>query len=325
MKNRLALALAGKNWWKPFLCFVSASLGALILLEISCMRFFTKPTLQDHVISVCCTTAALMLLLIANGFFFYFIWSRTVTATEYKGKSFQFKSDFPDFAGLLLKGCVLSVITLGLYAPRFIKLIVEFLGRKTSYDGKRILFTGSAEKLFKKFIPGGLAPIALFLILSALVSSLIGSALPRDAFSPQGFALQFALLIALGISLSPFLCFFADWLVNFHWKDCIIRLEVDSKAASLFIAGQTVLTICSFGLYLPAALITTWKYFSEKMVIIEEKKNVAGFFFEGKPVTGFFFIWGQCLLSIVSFGIYTPWACARIQRYFICNTGTSAV
>ena len=46
-------------------------------------------------------------------------------------------------------------------------------------------------------------------------------------------------------------------------------------------------------------------------------------YFEGKLGEGFLLLWGQCLLSIVTLGIYLPWAIAKTNVWLIGQSGYS--
>jgi uncharacterized membrane protein YjgN (DUF898 family) len=67
-------------------------------------------------------------------------------------------------------------------------------------------------------------------------------------------------------------------------------------------------------------IITTWRYFASKTVLIQNNEKTAHFGFEGKTRKGFCLLWGQTLLCIITLGLYLPWAYAKCMNYFINNT-----
>ena len=74
-------------------------------------------------------------------------------------------------------------------------------------------------------------------------------------------------------------------------------------------------------LYLPAFMISVYKYYITRVDVKDESNNVTHRL--GCALTireDFLYIFGQILLTIVTLGIYSPWACCNIWKRFISKT-----
>jgi uncharacterized membrane protein YjgN (DUF898 family) len=62
-----------------------------------------------------------------------------------------------------------------------------------------------------------------------------------------------------------------------------------------------------------------FKYFSEKTVAVSDETTLRfGFDYDAK--NDFFYIWGQMLLTMVTLGIYYPWAFSKIGKRVLSQT-----
>jgi uncharacterized membrane protein YjgN (DUF898 family) len=83
---------------------------------------------------------------------------------------------------------------------------------------------------------------------------------------------------------------------------------------------QVFLTIITIGIYWPAMYINLYRYFAGKTILEVAEKEQARLGFDGKTSSGFALLWGQTLLSILTLGIYLPWAIANCIRFFVNNS-----
>jgi uncharacterized membrane protein YjgN (DUF898 family) len=328
LANRsFAFSLNAKTWWRPFLCLLGALLFALILFEFSWMRFVPKPTALSKLVSALSLTGSLFLIGCSVSGLAAYLFARIIPAVSLDGSSLVFKGDPATIAGRVLRGSLLSVLTLGLYIPRYIKNIAEYFSRKTECRKIRCGFAGSAEKLLKKYIPGVLLPAVAWFVISSCVSLALENAAKSsksmELFNPAGTALIIGIFALFLVALTPFLAAFFVWLCDFRWENKRIVSRAETKDAALYIARQIGLSILTIGIFFPAASINIWRCLASSVYLMEEKKPKYRLQFGGKTLSGFFYFWSQTLLCLVSFGIYTPWACARIVRFFITNTGVA--
>jgi uncharacterized membrane protein YjgN (DUF898 family) len=82
---------------------------------------------------------------------------------------------------------------------------------------------------------------------------------------------------------------------------------------------QILLTIITLGIYFPLAYLKLYKYFIEKTIAIKESETLH-FGFDLENGKDFIFIWGQTLLSVITLGVYYPWAYCKIGKRFLNKT-----
>jgi len=82
---------------------------------------------------------------------------------------------------------------------------------------------------------------------------------------------------------------------------------------------EILLTVITLGIYMPLAYLKLFKYFSERTIAQKETLSLQ-FGYELDLKNDFLFIWGQLLLTIVTLGIYYPWAYAKIGRRVLAKT-----
>jgi uncharacterized membrane protein YjgN (DUF898 family) len=81
----------------------------------------------------------------------------------------------------------------------------------------------------------------------------------------------------------------------------------------LFIQG--LLTIITFGIYAPWAIVKIQKYLAQNLTLEGKPFEFDG---EGSPLFSLMFV--QILLTIITFGIYYAWALIKIGKYMIEHT-----
>jgi hypothetical protein len=99
-----------------------------------------------------------------------------------------------------------------------------------------------------------------------------------------------------------------------------VRWDTRFWPAVGFIFLQLILTLLSALVYWPGAYIRLYAYFARRTVLVEGGSVRQAVGFDGPVGAGFLLLWGQTLLTLVTLGIYTPWAMARIGRWFAEHT-----
>jgi len=88
--------------------------------------------------------------------------------------------------------------------------------------------------------------------------------------------------------------------------------------------GQTLLTVITLFIYYPTAYLRMYRYIAQRIVVKEgegsEPLTHATLEFDGPLGRGFLLMWGQGLLSLITAGIYYPWALARVGRWLASHT-----
>ena len=85
------------------------------------------------------------------------------------------------------------------------------------------------------------------------------------------------------------------------------------------IAFEILLTIITLGIYFPIAMIRLYKYFADKTIANGTDRKLK-FGYDIDPLNDFLFIWGQTLLTIITLGIYYPWAFCKIGKRILSKT-----
>jgi uncharacterized membrane protein YjgN (DUF898 family) len=83
---------------------------------------------------------------------------------------------------------------------------------------------------------------------------------------------------------------------------------------------QSLLSSLTFGIYSPLAALKIYQYFLQKSTIKNEAGKGAQLGYDLDAGGDFLYIWGQLLLTIITIGIYSPWAYTRVMKRVIGKT-----
>jgi len=188
----------------------------------------------------------------------------------------------------------------------------RFFTNGASYNSHKFSFKGKGGKLFlimtlTIFIPFLLVGIVLFSILESTID-----------LQSQNFLLIYQLIVMF--SLVPNIYLILKWMVDFRYKDYLIRWDTEFFPATGKIALELVFAVITFGIYFPMAYIRLYRYFTEhtKSNVVNEKQISLGY--DGDSLSDFLFMWGQILLTVVTLGFYYPWAFSRIAQRVLTQT-----
>ena len=241
----------------------------------------------------------------------FFIQKLCIEGIEYKDKSLIFNGKLGEFIGIILLGGLLSVITLGIYSPWFIKNIQKFFINNSSYDSNNPEFEGTGGSLF--------VILTLTLILPIIIISIFQGLFMIS--HPNVFSTLYSVLyqIFVLIILIPYIYFVYKWSVDIKFKDYTINWETNFWQSSGKILTQICLSIITIGIYYPLATLKLYKYFAERTYARSES-NAKTFGYDIEPLDDFLFIWGQTLLTIITLGIYYPWAFCKVRSRILSKT-----
>ena len=123
--------------------------------------------------------------------------------------------------------------------------------------------------------------------------------------------------IAIELVLAVILVFIFSWLTS---VSSVFWLKADFVPAIGKIIFELVLAILTLGFYLPMAFIRLFRYFSEhtRSNVVEGKQITMGY--DGDQVADFLFMWKQILLTVITLGIYYPWAFTLIANRLLSQT-----
>jgi uncharacterized membrane protein YjgN (DUF898 family) len=220
---------------------------------------------------------------------------------------FSFHGTGGAFFAIVLKNIVLTILTLGIYAPWAKTLRRQFLWQNTEVAGHRLRYHGTGQELLVGYIKvafGYAVLVGLPLALAKLVSPMAGT------------IAQFATLAVI-LPLIPF----AIWgsrrylLSRTSWRG--IRLRLDGSAgpyAKVFFLGY-LLTIVTLGVYGPI-----WMNRMHRISLNASGIGTKRFEYRGDDKT----VWKIGLkgmaLTLLTCGVYYPWYMAELNRYQMANT-----
>lgn len=242
------------------------------------------------------------------------IMRRFIGALSLAGRPFVFGAKIWDFTGLYVGGFLLSLLTLGIYVPWYIRKLNRYLAAETTYEGQAFRFDGRGGDLFKRLLLAFGLPFLGAMIGIALVFTFSGV-----ASDPQILTLW----SALGTVLILLLLLPATVLVVYRWEvEGLARgtahgdWQVPFWPAYRFLMGQTLLTLVTLGFWLPEALVRCTAWFVPKLAVSEGGREQARFAFD-RPAGGYYgFLLGQLLLTALTLGLYLPWAYEKVGAWF---------
>jgi uncharacterized membrane protein YjgN (DUF898 family) len=321
MKTNFDLTLTGKDWWKPFLGYWLLFLLIYIPEMVLSRGKLVEP--EQTVLYFLAIVVFMFLLIILQSVFVIVFLRIVLPKLSVNGKAFAFRGGIGKYLGMNLLGMFLSIITLSIYFPWYARRIAAYLVSETTYDGAAPEFLGKGGKLFKYMLLGLWVPMIVFIVIiavavgvSAFSGSLYGGMDASGAFTQL---ITMLITFALLIFIMPALCYLVyKWYVNVRWNDVTITWKTSFWPSVGLILGQMVLTVITIGIYWPAAFLKIYRYFTAKTVLSRGETEIGRLGFEG--ARGFGLLWGQALLSIITLGVYIPWAYAKVGRWLLSAT-----
>lgn len=220
---------------------------------------------------------------------------------------FAFHGTGGAFFVLILKNLLLTLLTLGLYAPWAKTERRKFMWQNVEFHGQRFVYHGTGKELFvgyAKVIAGYL----FFFVLPAIVRR----------FAPvPGAILQVVLAFAV-LAIIPYAVYWsrAYLLSRTSWRG--VRFSLDPAGATpfakIFIGGY-LLTLITLGLYAPFWLNRVYKASVDRMRFGNVEFCYTG---EDKVVWGI--MMKGMLLTVLTLGIYYFWYNAELTRYRMSHT-----
>ncbi len=243
---------------------------------------------------------------------------RLVPALSLEGQALEFRGSTGRFVGLNLLGILLSAVTLGIYSPWYAARVTRYLAGETYYRGTAWEFTGKAGRLFVILLLSLVLPVAVITAVFTLL--LVGHS--GGFGQAESFSLGFAVMVVVVLLvIPPYLYLIYRWIFNnLRPGRQAVRWDTRFWPAVGFIFLQLILTLLSALVYWPGAYIRLYAYFARRTVLVEGGSVRQAVGFDGPVGAGFLLLWGQTLLTLVTLGIYTPWAMARIGRWFAEHT-----
>ena len=117
----------------------------------------------------------------------------------------------------------------------------------------------------------------------------------------------------------PYMYLVYKWHFNIDYKDLHISWNTSFWNSCGKIAIELILSMITLGIYTPLAWVRLYKYFADRTTAIgTDRKYKFGYDIDQK--SDFLFIWGQILLTIITLGIYYPWALCSVGKRLLSKT-----
>lgn len=304
MKNYLSFKLTGNKLLPIWLLFFALIMAPYVFLIIKMKNFQPGEMPPFWIIPL-----IFAIIIVAYSILFRIV-KLAIENISYKDKSIEFNGTFGKFFGTFLAGLFLSVITLGVYIAWFMRDMHRFFVDNSSYNANSFKFQGKGSKLFVIFLLTLMIPIIIFSIVMAQIMQNNLDQLPTMMIIQQ---------IVMNLIMIPYIYLVYKWMFNVDYKEFNIIWKTDFWNACGKIALEIILTIITLGIYGPMALLRLHKYFTEKTVAESTERNLE-FGFDIDPLNDFLFLWGQFLLTIITLGIYYPWAFCKIGDRILGKT-----
>lgn len=245
---------------------------------------------------------------------FYFV-SAQINAISFDDKRVEFTGVFGNFFKICIKGFLLSIITLGIYGAWFEKNLRCYIAENCSYPDKNLVFNGKAPKLFIYILLSFCLPFILILVI---VIPMYIRALTGD---PNNLIWALVIYIAGILIVSGFYCYYMyKWTIDYTFGDEDITFNATLGRTVGFIIGQMLLVFITIGIYGYAAEVKIFGYIANNTVFTNQTTGISrNVYFRGKTTYGFGLLLGQGILTVITLGIYMPWAFAKIQNWFVSN------
>lgn len=248
----------------------------------------------------------LPLMLFSLIWMFYFI-KLIVPTIHFKDVPLQCDYSFREYLGIILKGFFLSIITIGIYSPWFIRDLHRFFINNSSWKENRFNFNGSASQLFLIFL--------LTIITMIAAGGILGFsyAIRGMGNNPANYNFLIPVVFVILVMFSS-LYYFYKWRVDLSYRDYTIQWHTSFWPSLGKIVIEFIITLITLGIYAPLAFMRLYEYFTGKTQanVIGSRTLQLGYDIE--EMADFLSIWGQVLLTIITLGIYYPWAFCKVTQ-----------
>lgn len=313
MKKEFAFSLTGADWWRSFLVYwiIYAALTASTMLLPRWVSVSVHPAAYNLIVF------GLVIGQVLDQAIFLIVALRIlVPKISVDGREFHFRGSVWTFLGISVVGTLLSIITLTVYAPWFARRITAYLVSEVTVDGASPEFLGRGGKLFVYMLLAFWIPLAVLIAIAVL----LGAVSAREGSAPRAgavTAVTYLVMVLVFILLIPFFYLTYKWCVNISWSDTTISWRTRFWPSVGFLLGQVLLMIVTLGIYWPAAVLRIYRYFVGRTALRIGERETGRLGFDAPIGKGFGLVWGQTLLSIITAGVYLPWAIAKVYQWVI--------
>jgi uncharacterized membrane protein YjgN (DUF898 family) len=226
---------------------------------------------------------------------------RDAVLTPQRGYRFRFFGTGSALFVLILKNVLLTLLSLGVYAPWAKTEQRKFVWQNTELHGQRFVYHGTGRELFMGYLKllGG---YAVFFGVPALARLL----------SPKlALVLQVAFALAV-LGLIPFALYWsrAYLLSRTSWRGVRFSLAPDAWAFARVFIGGYLLTLLTLGFYAPV-----WTNRIHAFSLNRTSFGDTRFRYDGSDFDAWAIAMKGLFFSLITLGIYYFWYLAEITRF----------
>jgi len=316
MKMGLQLSLHGRDWWKPFLLYWIIVLAIDALLQLGGSNSAWGKAHPGLAIVAQLGLTLVLWIIVAV---FYVVFARIVAPRlSVDGECFAFNGKIGEFLWLNVVGIFLSVVTVGVFLPWYARRVVDYMASRTSWRGSELKFLGRGGRLFVFMLLGFWAPLLALIVVSVIFIVTRGPHAASGATGSTRLTTMVVTLLFVLYILVVFLYLVYKWLVNFSWRDLRVGWKTRFWPSFGFVLGQVLLCIITVTIYWPTAYLNIYRYFTARTAFSRGETEIGYLAFHGSK--GFGLLWGQFALSVVTLGVYLPWAYGNVGRWLVGAT-----
>jgi len=330
MKNYFKFNLTGQKLFPIWLLFIFLYIipSSIVQRHTQELSNFQPGDAMSEVFhqlgSVLYWNALSLFLLVVEYAILFFIYKMTIEGVEFKEKVFTFGGRLGNFMSLFIGNLLLTIITLGIYSPWFMTNMYRFFAKNATYDDQNFEFKGKGSDLFVIILVTLVIPLFVLwsiIMIGALIGGFMKTIMHHEMPEMSGILICLIIftVIAMILIMVCFIYYSYKWCVNLSYKGYEIKWETEFWPSAQQILIQTGLSIITLGIYSPLGSLRLYKYFLEKTVGRNEHLSKK-FGYDLAAGDDFLFVWGQVLLSIITIGIYFPWAYCKISNYILSKT-----
>lgn len=299
----------------PLLGMVIVFWGWWVLEAFVGSRFFYDPGLvffeSSNLVAMAVRGVLLWVMLMAFSALLFPLARVTMESIAYDGESVMTDYNFGRYMGYVVWGSLLTVITMGVYAPWFVVRLTRYLLENSSWRLRPFGFLAKPMDLF--------AIVTLVAVLLPLVFVVVLRWMMSDMpMLMEGVALYITiaiLLIAFVLWMAYYCVLVSKWMIDLSCGDRRAVCRVSTGAATTYLAGQIALTILTCGLYAPMLELRLMQYLAYHTEVGEEG-DVQRFGMMLRPWRDWAFVllWG--LATVVTLGLLLPVYYSKILERF---------
>lgn len=330
MRNFFKFNLTGKKLLPIWIIYMVLFLIPYIFLQFKIQTFSHQPAISEagaamqKFSSILQLYGFMFLLIIVQYAILFYVIKLSIDGIEYNEKISSFVGKFGKFLMILIPGFLLTIITLGIYGPWLYTRVIKFFASNSFNDSNNLEFKGKGSDLFVIILLTLIIPMLILIfaiVIIAFISGVKNGANPSDAkASPYAFLM----MLLIFILFIPYMYYLYKWIINFRFKNYDIVLVTGFWNFTGIVALQILLSIITMGIYAPVASLKIYKFFAESTFATSETANKR-FGYNIEPTKDFLFIWGQSLLSLITLGIYFPWAFCKITSRILEKSFTEEI